>query len=123
MFGSKHGSPRAGGYSDPLELALLRESLEPPRFPFCLCSGNPVEGAKFYRGGGLGTGRCRDREWLVSVGTRPGKNWGLMGSSLEAAWNRCEQGEGGCFGTMCLPLDNALILDFVWLLGDGVEFW
>lgn len=54
MFGSEHGSPRAGGYSDPLELALLRESLEPPRFPFCLCSGNPVEGAKFYRGGGGG---------------------------------------------------------------------
>lgn len=95
-----------------------RESLEPPGFPFCPRSGNPIEGAKFYRGGGLGKGRCRDREWLVSVGTTPGKNWGLMGSSLEAAWNRCEQGEGGCFGMMCLPLDNALIVEFTWPLGD-----
>lgn len=78
LTGGKHGSPGAGGYSDPPKVAMLGESLEPPRGPFCP-SGNPVEGAEFYRGRGLGKGRRRDREWLVSVGTRPGKDWGLMG--------------------------------------------
>lgn len=113
MFAGELGSSRAGGYSDPLELALLGEG-EPraTRVSILSHSGNPVEGAKFCRGQGLGKGRCRDRGRSVSVGSRPRKNWGLMGSPLEAAWNRFEQGEGGCFGMMCLPQDNALILDF-----------
>lgn len=29
MIGGKHGSPRTGGYSDPLKLAMLWQSLEP----------------------------------------------------------------------------------------------
>lgn len=29
LIGGKPGSPRTGGYSDPLKLAMLRENLEP----------------------------------------------------------------------------------------------
>lgn len=63
----KHGSPRTGGYRDPLKLVMLPKSLEPPGFPFCHLSGNPVESIKYYRGRRLGESRFRGRHCGWSV--------------------------------------------------------
>lgn len=73
MIGGKHGSPRTGGYSDPLKLAMLWESLEPRGFPerrqwepLCLLSGNPCGKHKILQRQEVGGGAARSGAEIVA---------------------------------------------------------